>query len=91
MDSTSNSQHDQRSPPAGDHACAPASATRRSFLRQAGSKAKYAVPIVVALAASHAHAGSEFDSTCADAGSPCNNDGDCCGALTCQVPSMLCG
>lgn len=62
--------------------------SRRAFLKKSGRRAMYVAPIVLSLSASVKAAVSGFDSTCGDAGSPCDVDGDCCGVLTCT--GMMC-
>ena len=64
-----------------EHGSPPATTTRRGFLGKGARKIAYAAPVIVALSASHVHAGSEFDSTCGEAGSPCTIDGDCCTSM----------
>ncbi len=58
-------------------------ASRRRFLRASAAKALYVTPLVLAVTATQARAGSGWDSLCGDVGSPCNVDGDCCTGLTC--------
>ncbi|MEK6800119.1 MAG: hypothetical protein AABZ12_14235 [Planctomycetota bacterium] len=62
--------------------------SRRAFLRGAAVKGVYLAPVVLAISASSARAGTQFMSWCGDAGSPCTVDGDCCTGLTCV--SMMC-
>lgn len=63
--------------------------SRRTFLRGSTKKALYVTPVVLALSASNVCAGSGggWDSTCREAGSPCQADGECCGGLTCVANS----
>jgi hypothetical protein len=65
---------------------APAKKSRRDLLRKGGKKAMYLTPVVLTLAASHAHAGSSdaWLSWCASEGSPCVDHADCCPGLSCM-------
>lgn len=59
--------------------------TRRAFLRGTARKAVYATPVVLTMTASTARAGSEFDSTCGENGSPYAVNEDCCAGLACNA------
>ena len=62
---------------------------RRAFLHTTGRNAAYAVPIVTVLAASNKAFGSNpFFTFCADEGSPCVNQSDCCAGFDCQAMSQ---
>lgn len=58
----------------------PENPTRRDVLVRAGKKAIYVSPVVLVMHAKQAAAGSggDYDSTCADDGSPCTTDAECC-------------
>ena len=59
---------------------------RRAFLHATGRKAVYVAPIVTVLAAgTKAYGSNPFFSFCADVGSPCTTDSDCCTGLQCQA------
>lgn len=66
-------EHEERSP------------TRRAFLRGTVRKAVYVTPVVLTLSASQVRAGSVWDSTCGDEGSPCALNEECC-SLMCTDP-----
>lgn len=63
--------------------------SRRTFLRGAAAKAAYITPVVLTLSADSARAGSEFNSTCGDVGSPCTVGLECC-SLVCNNLTMTC-
>lgn len=63
--------------------------SRRTFLRGAAVKAAYVTPVVLTLSANSAKAGSEFNSTCGDVGSPCTTGLECC-SLICNNLTMTC-
>lgn len=56
--------------------------SRYVVLNQVIRKVAYATPVFLALSASQVLAASgDFDSACADAGSPCNTGADSCAGL----------
>ena len=61
------------------------SPTRRAFLLGTVRKAVYVTPVVLTLSASQVRAGSVWDSTCGDEGSPCTLNEECC-SLMCTDP-----
>ncbi len=57
----------------------PAITTRRSFLTRVGTKALYLTPVVMTLTAQQARAqASPSNPSCAQTGSLCSDDADCC-------------
>ena len=59
---------------------------RRTFVRNVARKAVYVPPAVMVLKAARPVAAG-FPS-CADAGSPCTFDADCCAGFDCLSPGM---
>jgi hypothetical protein len=77
-------------PPESMNEQRPSATSRREMLRMGGKKALYLTPVVMTLAASHAHAGSNdpFLSWCGNAGSPCVVQEDCCPGLQCIMNDL---
>lgn len=64
---------------------APLVATRRTFLSEAGRKARYIAPLIFTLTAAQARADGVYQGSCYGAGHACPGAEPCCPPLSCNA------